>query len=87
MINHFFQIIPQIAAKYRYMINHFFQIIPQIAAKYRVHMKEKPKLDLSKLVLSPMPGNKRTSNDITAGNGSVLKVYMFICHPCQVSNN
>jgi propionyl-CoA carboxylase alpha chain len=30
--------------------------MPQVAAKYRHHMKEKPKLDLSKIVLSPMPG-------------------------------
>ena len=30
--------------------------MPQIAAKYRVHMKEKPKRDLSRLILSPMPG-------------------------------
>ena len=31
-------------------------VLPELAAKLQVHMKEKPKLDLSKLVLSPMPG-------------------------------
>ena len=31
-------------------------VMPEIAAKLKVHMKEKPKLDLSKLLLSPMPG-------------------------------
>lgn len=30
--------------------------MPQNAAKYRHHMKEKPKLDLSRVVVSPMPG-------------------------------
>jgi len=30
--------------------------MPQNAAKYRHHMKEKPKLDLSKVIISPMPG-------------------------------
>ena len=31
-------------------------VMPVSAAKLKVHMKEKPKLDLSKLLLSPMPG-------------------------------
>jgi propionyl-CoA carboxylase alpha chain len=31
-------------------------VMPQAAAQYRHYMKEKPKLDLTKVVISPMPG-------------------------------
>jgi biotin carboxyl carrier protein len=30
--------------------------MPKAAAQYRHYMKAKPKLDLSKVVISPMPG-------------------------------
>lgn len=32
------------------------QLYPVAAAQYLKHMKEKPKVDLSSVVLSPMPG-------------------------------
>ena len=32
------------------------QVLPALAAEMEKHMKEKPKMDLSKVVLSPMPG-------------------------------
>ncbi len=31
-------------------------VLPALASKLSAHMKEKPKLDLSKVIMTPMPG-------------------------------
>jgi len=52
-------------------------VMPALAASYLPHMKEKPKLDLAKVVLTPMPG---VVTSVEVEEGQAVGVGQAVCY-------